>query len=231
MYHIGLIGIFCLLLLHKRFFIACCIILTIFIIIYKPIVILYIIGLFLILYIILRYNKSFQALHNAENSIDNNDTIFLDFKFNMNKEEVDELIKKLVNENKLSYINYGADLAYKLTKSKVGIIDFSFYNNKLYKLTLSFNRTTKEELKSFIHQELCNKEYKYYNSYILSEYYYIKQNIIITLSYEEIKSNVSGIPNSQITKMEYINAIAKKKMLIEKNVKEEETSIGNPNDF
>jgi hypothetical protein len=148
----------------------------------------------------------------------------------MSKEEVDDLIKELVKENKLSYINYGANLAYKLTQSKVGIIDFSFYNNKLYKLALSFNKTTKEELKNIIHQELCNKKYTFYNSYIFSEYYYIKQNIIITLSYKEIKSNVSGVPNSQITKMEYINAKTRKEMQIKKDIKEE-TLIGNPNDF
>ena len=227
MYHIGLFGIFCLLLLRRRFFMFFCVILTIFIIIYKPIVILYVIGLILLLYIPLRYNKTSKALRNAADSVVNNDAIFLNFKFDMSKEKVDEYIKKLIKENKRSYINYGANLVYKLAQTTVGIIDFSFYNNKLYKLTLSFKGITKEELKSIIHKEICNKEYAYYNSWIFSEYHYIKQNIIITINYKEIQSNVSGVPNTKITKMEYINAIVRKEIQTEKK----EILIGNPNDF
>ena len=148
----------------------------------------------------------------------------------MNKSEVTLLTNKLISQKKLEYINCGEDLSYQLTTSKTGNIGFTYHNNKLYKLTITFYGTTKEELKRIIHQELCNKQYTFYNDYFLSMYYYIKNNVIITISYEEIKSNISGVPNTKITKMEYLNAKTRKEMEATEPQKEE-SFIGNPNDF
>lgn len=185
----------------------------------------------LILFIIIRYNKVAIALRKAADSPTIDDPIFLSFKFNMNENDVKLLKQQLVSENKLEIKNYGTILSYKLTTSKSGNIDFSFYNNKLYKLTITFYGTTTKELKEIIHQELCNKKYRYYNDYLSPMYYYIKQNIIITLSYKEIESNISGISNTKITKMEYVNAKTKKEIETTKYHKQQEIIVGNPKDF
>jgi len=186
MYHIGFIGLFCILLLYKRFFIATCIIFAIIILIYKPIIILHLFIVISIYCITIRYRKVSRALRKAADSPISEDSIFLNFKFDMSETEVTKLTKKLISEGKLEYINYGADLSYKLTVSKIGRINFSYIDDKLSKLTIHFYGTTKEELCAIIHQELCNKQYSYYKDHLLSRIYYIKHNIIITLSYEEI---------------------------------------------
>lgn len=153
--------------------------------------------------------------------------IFLDFKFGMNEKEVNEHFQQLKTSNRIEY--YGGVYYYpwiycplekEHRKTYNGSITPYFHNDSLYRIVIYFrilDRTHYSSLETDIHAALKKKGYSIFRSISPEKYYFIKQNIAVS-----IKENADKYYNIEV---EYLDARvdkAKKLQEEEEQKKEEE---------
>ena len=151
--------------------------------------------------------------------------IFLDFTFGMNEKEVNEHFQQLQTSNRIEYFGgfyfypwIYAPLEKSIREEYKGEIRPHFHNDSLYRINITFPITNDWHYSSFeldIHATLKKKGYNIFKSVSPEKYYFIKQNIAVS-----IKENADKYYNIEV---EYLDArVDKTKKLQEEEVQKKE---------